>query len=61
MTFLTLKEEHKLHVFGSKIRKIFAPTSDEVTEQFGISRNEEVCDLYSSAGGTSQYIDQATG
>jgi len=26
----TLKEEHKLQIFGKKIRKIFGPTSNEV-------------------------------
>jgi hypothetical protein len=28
--FRTLKEEHKLQIFGKKIRKIFGPTSNEV-------------------------------
>jgi hypothetical protein len=43
--FLTLREEYVLQVFGRKVRKIFGPTRDEVTEQFRKLHNEELCDL----------------
>jgi hypothetical protein len=47
--FLTLREEYKFQVSGNKIRKMFGPTRDKVTEQFRILHNEELCGLYRSA------------
>jgi ferredoxin len=34
-----------LQYSGNNIMKTFAPTTDEVTEQFRILHNEELCDL----------------
>jgi hypothetical protein len=46
---LTLKEEHRLQVFGNRVlKKIFGPKSDEVTGEWKKLHNEELCDLYSS-------------
>jgi hypothetical protein len=46
---LTLREEHRLRVFENRVlRRIFGPKKDEVTGEWRKSRNEELCDLYSS-------------
>jgi hypothetical protein len=44
--FFTLKEEHKLQVFGNKIT--IGPMRDGVTEQFRIMHNEKLCSMYRS-------------
>jgi hypothetical protein len=41
--FLLQGKNHKLQVFGKKNRKMFWPTRDEVTDQFRILHNEELC------------------
>jgi hypothetical protein len=46
---LTLREEHRLRVFGNKVlRRIFGPKRDEVTGEWRKLRNEELRDLYFS-------------
>jgi hypothetical protein len=46
---LTLKEEHRLSMFQSKVlRRIFGPKRDEVTGGWGKIHNEELNDLYCS-------------
>jgi hypothetical protein len=46
---LTLREEHRLRVFGNRVlRRIFGPKRDEVTGEWRKFHNEELCDLYSS-------------
>jgi hypothetical protein len=46
---LTLREEHRLRVFGNKVlRRIFGPKRDEVTGRWRNLHNEELRDLYSS-------------
>jgi hypothetical protein len=46
---LTLREEHKLRVFETKVlRKIFGPKRDEMTGGWRKLHNEELRDLYSS-------------
>jgi len=43
-----LREEHKLRVFESGVlKRIFEPTSDEVTRDWRKLHNEEPNDLYS--------------
>jgi hypothetical protein len=45
---LTLREEHRLRVFESRVlRWIFGPKRDEVTGEWGKLHNEELRDLYS--------------
>jgi hypothetical protein len=46
---LTLREEHRLRVYGNKVlRRIFGPRRDEVTGEWRKLHNEELRDLYSS-------------
>jgi hypothetical protein len=46
---LTLREEHRLRVFQSRVlRKIFGPKKDEVTGEWRKLHNEELHNLYSS-------------
>jgi hypothetical protein len=46
---LTLREEHRLRVFGNRVlRKIFGPKRDEVTGDWRKLHNEELHGLYSS-------------
>jgi hypothetical protein len=46
---LTLREEHRLRVFKSRVlRGIFGPKRDEVTRQWRRLHNKELYDLYSS-------------
>jgi len=46
---LTLKEEHLLRVFQSKVlRRIFGPKRDEVAGEWRELYNEELNELYSS-------------
>jgi hypothetical protein len=46
---LTLREEHRLRVFESRVlRWIFVPKRDEVTVEWRELHNEELHDLYSS-------------
>jgi hypothetical protein len=46
---LTLREEHRLTVFGNKVfRRIFGPKRDEVTGEWRKLHNKELGDLYSS-------------
>jgi hypothetical protein len=46
---LTLREEHRLGVFQSRVlRRIFGPKRDEVTGEWRKLRNEELHDLNSS-------------
>jgi hypothetical protein len=46
---LTLREEHRLRVFGNRVlRRILGPKRDEVTGEWRKLHNEELCDLYSS-------------
>jgi hypothetical protein len=46
---LTLREEHRLRVFGNRVlRRIFGPKRDEVMGEWRKFHNEELCDLYSS-------------
>jgi hypothetical protein len=43
---LTLREEHRLKVFeNSMLGRISGPKTDEVTEEWGKLRNEELLDL----------------
>jgi len=46
---LTLREEHRLRVFESKVlfKRIFVPKRDEVTRKWRKLHNEELNDLYS--------------
>jgi hypothetical protein len=45
---LTLREEHRLKVFGNKVlRRIFGPKNNEVMEGWRKLYSEELCDLYS--------------
>jgi hypothetical protein len=45
----TLKEEHRLEVFESRVlRRIFGPKKDEVTGEWRKLHNEELRDLHSS-------------
>jgi hypothetical protein len=45
---LTLREEHRLRVFGNRVlRRIFGPRRDEVTGEWRKLHNEELRDLYS--------------
>jgi hypothetical protein len=47
--FLTLREEHRLRVFDSRVlRKIFGPKRDVVTGEWIRLHNEELYALYSS-------------
>jgi hypothetical protein len=46
---LTLREEHRLRVFESRVlRRIFRPKRDEVTVEWRELHSEELRDLYSS-------------
>jgi hypothetical protein len=46
---LTLREEHRLRVFGNKVlRRIFGPKRAEVTGRCRKPHNEELRDVYSS-------------
>jgi hypothetical protein len=46
---LTLREEHRLRVFGNRVlRRIFGPKRDEVTGEWRKLYKEELRDLYSS-------------
>jgi hypothetical protein len=46
---LTLREEHRLRVFGNRVlRRIFGPKRDEVTGAWRNLHNEEFRNLYSS-------------
>jgi hypothetical protein len=46
---LTLREEHRLRVFGNRVlRRIFGTKRDEVTGEWRKLHNEELRDLYSS-------------
>jgi hypothetical protein len=46
---LTLREEHRLRVFESRVlRRIFGPKRDEVTGEWRKLHNEELLNLYSS-------------
>jgi hypothetical protein len=46
---LTLREEHRLKVFGNRVlRRIFGPKRDEVTGGWRELHNEELHGLYSS-------------
>ncbi len=43
-----LSKEHRLRVLGNRVlRKIFGPTRDKVTGEWGRRHNETPCDLYS--------------
>jgi len=45
---LTLREERRLRVFGSRmLRRIFGPKRDEVTREWRKLHNEELNHLYS--------------
>jgi hypothetical protein len=45
---LTLREEHRLRVFGNRVlRRIFGPKRDEVTGEWRKLHNEELHNLYS--------------
>jgi hypothetical protein len=45
----TLREDRRLRVLENRVlREIFGPMSDEVTEDWRKSHNEELNDLYSS-------------
>jgi hypothetical protein len=46
---LTLREEHRLRVFGNRVlRRIFGPKRDEVTGEWRKLHSEELHNLYSS-------------
>jgi hypothetical protein len=46
---LTLREEHKLRVFGNRVlRRIFGPKRDEVTGGWRKLHSDELHNLYSS-------------
>jgi hypothetical protein len=46
---LTLREEHRLGVFGNRVlRRVFGPKRDELTGEWRNLHNEELYDLYSS-------------
>jgi hypothetical protein len=46
---LTLREEHRLRVFENRVLgRIFGPTRDEVTGEWGKLHNGELHNLYSS-------------
>jgi hypothetical protein len=46
---LTLREEHRLRVFGNRVfRRMFGPTRDEVTGEWRKLHNRELHNLYSS-------------
>jgi hypothetical protein len=46
---LTLREEHRLRVFGSRVlKRIFGPKRNEMTEGCRKLHNEELHNLYSS-------------
>jgi hypothetical protein len=46
-----MREERRLRVFENReLRRIFGPQRDEVTSQWIKPHNEELYDLYSSAG-----------
>jgi hypothetical protein len=43
-----LREERRLRAFESRVsRRVFGPKRDEVTGEWRILYNEELCDLYS--------------
>ena len=45
---LTLREEHRLRVFGNRVlRRIFGPKREGVTSEWIKLHNEELNDLYS--------------
>ena len=47
---LTLREEHRLRVFGNReVRRIFGPKRDKVTGEWRGLHNEELNDVYSSS------------
>jgi hypothetical protein len=49
MCNLTLREEHRLRVFGNRVlRRILGPKRDEVTSEWRKLHNKELRDLYSS-------------
>jgi hypothetical protein len=45
---LTLREEHRLRVFETRVLRIFGPKRGEVTGEWRKLHNEELRDLYSS-------------
>jgi hypothetical protein len=46
---LTLREEHRLRVFGNRVlKRILGPKRDEMTGEWRKLHNEELRDLYSS-------------
>jgi hypothetical protein len=52
---LTLREEHRLRVFENRVlRRIFGPKRDEVTGEWRKLHNEQLHNLYSSPGKSSQ-------
>jgi len=49
MWSLTLREEHGLQISENKVlSKIFGPKNGEMSRQFRILCNKELCDLYRS-------------
>ena len=44
---LTLREEHRLRVFESRVLRVFGPKRDEVTGEWRKLHKEELNDLYS--------------
>jgi hypothetical protein len=46
---VTLREEHRLGVFDKRVlREIFGPKKGEVTGEWRILHNQDLCDLYIS-------------
>lgn len=54
----SLRKKRKVQVLKNKIRKIFGPMWDDVTEQFRILHNKELCDFYRSASITGAVVAQ---
>jgi hypothetical protein len=46
---LTLREEHRLSVYGNRLLRIFGPKRDEVMGGWRKLHNEELRDFYSSS------------
>jgi len=43
----TVSEEHRLRLFGNRVlRKVFGPTRDKVTGEWGRRHNETLYDSY---------------
>jgi hypothetical protein len=56
----TLREEHRLRVYGNRLLRIFKPKREEVTGRWRKYHNEELHNLYSSQANIKMMIKLRT-